>query len=221
MLTIRRNACLVALTVWSCVANNAQSQPTILGPPEALDLGGLAFSSSISSNGLELYYLDGNLNTGVSTRESTIEGFGEPEFVTGDLHPELSRDGLSLYVNQDPGPFGAADIGMLTRTTLDEPFDQRSKEWLGGPVNTSEWERWPAVSSDGRELYFARSEAYSGPFWEIWVSNRASTAATLGGCDATARQHQSWRQWRRFPGHLRRRPDTFLHVGRSTWGIRC
>ena len=180
MTIIPRMTFFIAFAVSWCVVNTARSQPTVQGRPTVLDLGGAALSSSISTDGLEIYYLDAQVNTVVATRESTSENFAAPVFVSGDLHPELSRDGLSLYLNQDPGPYGAADIEVLTRTSIDETFDRRSREWLGGEINTSDWERWPSASSDGRELYFARSETFSGPLWEIWVASRADTAEPWG-----------------------------------------
>lgn len=69
-------------------------------------------------------------------------------------HPTLSADGKKLYfASRMSGGYGGADIWSCT-------FDQKSNTWgqpvnAGPAVNTEGNELYPAVSDDGKKLYFS------------------------------------------------------------------
>jgi peptidoglycan-associated lipoprotein len=69
-------------------------------------------------------------------------------------HPSLSADGKILYFASNmPGGYGKMDIWSCT-------YDQKSNSWgqpknAGPTVNTEGMEVYPAISDDGKKLYFS------------------------------------------------------------------
>ena len=101
-----------------------------------------------------------------------------------DFGPEISADGLVLYVATDrPGGKGDTDVWVSTRGTKDDEWG--SPVHLEGPLNTSYaiWE--VSLTADGLQLYFS-----DGPFsallpgghgnGDVWVATRSSTSESFG-----------------------------------------
>ncbi len=87
-----------------------------------------------------------------------------------DFNPFISRDGLSLYFSSDrPGGYGGFDIWVSHRATVDDPWGP--PENLGPNVNTPFIENSPALSSDGRRLYFQSDRPGFGGL-DLYVSDR-------------------------------------------------
>ncbi len=106
-------------------------------------------------------------------RASRTDAFSAPVNLSGidtaddETGPALSPEGLTLFfVSDRAGGLGRADIWMATRPDPSSPF--------GAPVNVAEVnsdasEIDPAISADGRELFFSRDTSGSR---EIWRSIR-------------------------------------------------
>ena len=81
----------------------------------------------------------------------------------------LSADALTLYFSSDrPGGAGDNDLWVASRPDRDSPFDP--PENLSA-VNDARSDTNPALSSDGRELFFSSTRA-SGP----WRRSRRTRA---------------------------------------------
>ena len=127
---------------------------------------------NISADGLSLYFSEvtgtrgrsgsmGEADIWVTKRKSKNEPWGAPvnlgPTVNGpdsEAAPSISTDGLSIYFNGwRTGGFGGVDIWVTTRKTKDDPWDPPVN--LGPPINSSNREYNPDISSDGSILYFA------------------------------------------------------------------
>lgn len=113
-----------------------------------------------------------------------------PQFSTPTLVAELASDGdesdnptltadlLEIYFTSErEGGTGDADVWTARRSSAAEPF--------GAPepvtaVNTEQTEASPAVSLDGRELWFGSERDGGLGKQDIWVARRASTADAWG-----------------------------------------
>ena len=73
---------------------------------------------------------------------------------SGPGSPSFSTDGLEMYFDSQsrPGGYGGYDIWVATRNTVDE--DWGTPVNLGPPVNSSDRDGCPCISSDGLTLYF-------------------------------------------------------------------
>lgn len=88
-----------------------------------------------------------------------------------EQNAQLSKDGLAIYFSSDrPGGFGALDIYVTRRASLDSPWGPPVN--LGPPVNTPLGDFAPNVSIDGHLLFFAsgRPGGQGGP--DLYVSRR-------------------------------------------------
>lgn len=80
----------------------------------------------------------------------------------------LSPDGKSLYFTgcNRPGGMGSCDI-YVSKRIGDQWGPPRN---LGAPINTSGWEAQPALSADGRVLYFVSNRKGGLGGYDIWKS---------------------------------------------------
>jgi Tol biopolymer transport system component len=164
-----------------------------LGP--TVNSSGMDVSPSISDDGLSLYFSSerpgslGGFDLWVTERSTPDDPWGEPENLGSnvnswydDISPDISSDGLTLYFSDygsgRPGGQGRLDIWVATRATVSDPW-QLAKN-LGKPVNTSDYEKAPCVSSDGLRLYFSGRRAGTHGREDIWVAMRATTADEWG-----------------------------------------
>ena len=109
--------------------------------------------------------------------------FGEPVHLgppisdaSGGMIQFLTADGLEMYscfFHYKPGGLGGWDIWVYRRETVNDDWGE--PENLGPPINTSQSDSQPTISSDGLEMHFV---AYNRPGGygdcDIWVSRRAS-----------------------------------------------
>jgi Tol biopolymer transport system component len=166
------------------------------GPPE--NLGPTVNTPSddgpgcISADGLSLYFASnrpggfGSYDTWVTTRATKGGEWGIPvnlgptvNSTTGDDHPSISADGLSLcFVSNRAGGSGSQDLWVTTRATLSDLWGPPVN--LGPTVNSSNYEEWPSISADGLLLFFYSGPASkSGPD-DIWVTRRATVSNPWG-----------------------------------------
>ena len=96
-----------------------------------------------------------------------------------DQGPAISKNELELYFVREVGGFGLGDLWVSTREHKDDPWGPPQN--LGPTINTSFRESLPALSRDGRRLYFS-SAGHEGGFggFDIWVSERIDRRDPLG-----------------------------------------
>jgi Tol biopolymer transport system component len=84
-----------------------------------------------------------------------------------DAAPCLSADGLMLFFHSDrTGGYGNHDIWIARRKTPDDPWEEPLN--LGSPVNTSAADAGPALSGDGKTLYFFSGRTGGIGAWDLW-----------------------------------------------------
>ncbi len=150
--------------------------PANLGP--LINTSSIEGHPYISADGLSLYFADvtapgdiptrpggyGGGDIWVSTRQTSErmpEGYwGEPQNLGAvvnspayDAAPCISSDGLMLFFHSErTGGYGNHDIWVARRKTPDDPWEEPVN--LGPLVNTSLGDGGPALSADGKTLYF-------------------------------------------------------------------
>jgi serine/threonine protein kinase len=93
-----------------------------------------------------------------------------------DKSPNLSSDGLVLVFQSDrAGGSGRSDIYMSTRASQNDPFGKPTN--LGPMINTSGNEEHPALSADGKTLWFSSNRPGTLGGSDIWYSQRVKRAA--------------------------------------------
>lgn len=97
----------------------------------------------------------------------------------GDQGPAISKNGLSLYFgSMRPAGFGASDIWVSQRASVDEPWGPPMN--LGAGVNTSGVDNIPALSRDGHLLFFNSDREGTSGAADIWVSYRDNVHDDFG-----------------------------------------
>jgi hypothetical protein len=146
--------------------------PTNLGATVNTAAGEVA--PSLSADGLSLYFTseDGYGGQGdiwIATRPTTNSEWGQSanlgpavNSTACETSPCISADGLTLFfcdghwgvaAPQRPGGCGDVVLWVTTRRTVTEPWE--SPVNLGPQINSPYWDGDPALSADGRSLYFA------------------------------------------------------------------
>src|SRR5437870_3104986 len=96
-----------------------------------------------------------------------------------DRQPAIRRDGLEIFFASDrPGTLGALDLWVATRASTSDPWSTPAN--LGPTVNTTLTDARPALSFDGRTLYFQSTRpgavgctSATGPcVFDLWVTTR-------------------------------------------------
>jgi len=88
-----------------------------------------------------------------------------------DEQPAIRRDGLELFFVSDRlGGFGAGDIWVSTRASTADPWS--SPVNLGSVINTAGIEGRPALSFDGKSLYFFSDGRGGFGGTDLFVSTR-------------------------------------------------
>ena len=148
---------------------------------------------SLSADGLELYYADGELGVKdpdgygnsdiwVLTRTSVTAPWSTPENLGSIINtrnventPCISADGLELYFTSNvPDHPRNSEILMTTRVSKDDPWGEPVA--LNTRVNSNQYEYTPFISTDGLTLFFSRGVAKS----HVHVSRRASVTEPWG-----------------------------------------
>jgi len=175
-------------STWDCY-----DSPVHLGPlinTDAFDGG-----PSLSSNGLELYFVSGrpgalggpgDQDIYVTRRKTPHDDWGRPERVPPpisspffDITPSVSRDGLTLYFGSNrPGPFSPPlpDLWVAHRASQTGPWEE--PENLGAGVNTPLFEGSISVSEDDRTAYFAGTT--SGFVFKLYFATRETKHELFG-----------------------------------------
>jgi hypothetical protein len=191
----RKRLMLFGIVVVFVLGRGSAKADFTFGEPENL---GLPLNSSsgdtvacFSADGLEMY-LSSHRSDGYGgediwvvtkkTSERLPEGYwSEPQNLgvtvnsqSDDGSPCISSDGLEMYFHSNRGGgFYGLDIWMTRRSTIDDAWE--IPENLGLSVNSSDWDGWPWLSSDGLELYFiSRNRAGGCGDTDIWISRRAT-----------------------------------------------
>ncbi|MFC1795382.1 LamG-like jellyroll fold domain-containing protein [Planctomycetota bacterium] len=159
-------------------------EPVNLGPNVNSPAGEV--EPAISPDGLELYFgLYTDYIIRVCSRPakdapwSTPEVLGPPVGANTDYSAEVSPDGLSLYFSSGrPGGYGGRDIWVTTRATTQD--DWGTPVNLGLTVNSTSYDAYPSISSDGLALFFTSDRPGGYGDRDIWVTIRPTTGAEWG-----------------------------------------
>jgi Tol biopolymer transport system component len=159
-----------------------RTTPTNLGPTINSQYGDGV--PSISTDGLELYFnsdRSGNYDIWVTRRATKGDTWEEPVKLGPTVNtshrdgsPSISANGLSLYFASDRhGGHGRWDIWVTTRETKADYWSIPIN--IGPSVNTSDEDRGPSVSADGRTLYFCSNRTGSSGPYDLWATSRITT----------------------------------------------
>jgi Tol biopolymer transport system component len=153
--------------------DDAWGEPINLGP---VVNNQHAIHPSISSDSLSLYFQShrsgslGHCDIMVTTRESIYDSFGDPMFLKNvnssgaDWTPDISADGLTLFLMRNPGP---TEIWASTRRTKADDFGAPIR--LPPQVNMPGYDNGiPNLSADGSTLYFISSRPGGFGGWDLW-----------------------------------------------------
>lgn len=88
-----------------------------------------------------------------------------------DRQPAIRRDGLELFLGSDrPGTLGMIDLWVATRASTADPWSTPVN--LGPAINTTSLDARPALSFDGRTLYFQSTRPGGFGGFDIYRSTR-------------------------------------------------
>ncbi|MGH7242576.1 MAG: hypothetical protein ACREJD_04085 [Phycisphaerales bacterium] len=125
------------------------------------------YEPKVSADGLTMVFVRRRAGSNADLMEArwTPTGWSEATAIEAvntehdELGPELSRDGKSLYFYSDrPGGLGGYDIWVSK--FVDGKWDAANN--LGATVNSSANEYGPALSADGKSLYFSSNRLRAG-----------------------------------------------------------
>jgi len=153
--------------------------------------------ASLSMDGLTMYFFSrrgggqGQYDLYEATRPTINDDFGTPvNMGTGvngpdlDYAPTVTSDGLTMYyVSERSGSLGPSSIWKSTRTSVNDPFGAPS---LVPNVNSISRDEAPAISADGKRLYFISDRPAEFGGWDIFVANAVedpSNASFSTGAD--------------------------------------
>jgi hypothetical protein len=170
---------------------DAWSTPTQLDAP--VNPAATQNFPSLSADGLELYFADGENGTPDPTgygdsdiwvleRASKCDPWGAPQnlgsminSVHGESTPCISADGLELYFASNvPDHPQNSEIRVSSRLSKDDPWGQPVT--LNTNVNSNQYEYTPFISTDGLSLFFSRGYFTS----HVHVCTRITTSDPWG-----------------------------------------
>ena len=154
-------------------------EPVNLGPP--VNSSAWDGAPSISGDGLSLFFHSGrtgNLDLWVATRETvddewgTAVNLGLPVNSSGlDADPDISADGLRLFfASNRGGGYGGVDLWMAERASPSDPWETPINlgPTINGPLNGYHHVSDPAISPDGRTLYFGSGAWPENSTFDLW-----------------------------------------------------
>jgi len=166
--------------------NDPFAAPSILANVNSANASDDDGPRSLSPDGLTLYMYSnrgggvGSYDLYQATRPTVNDDFGAPVSLGGavnsaseDIGPSVTADGLTMYfMSNRPGGLGSNSIWQSTRASVNDPFGPAT---LVPNVNSTAIDAAPAVSTDGKRLYFQseRSGGFGGR--DIWVANAVDT----------------------------------------------
>jgi Tol biopolymer transport system component len=136
----------------------------------------------VSPDGLTLW-LSGGGELWTSQRSSTQEPFGRrvnagPMVNNGrtwDSEPSLTADGLQLFFCSDRDTANKdVNLWSCSRSSLSEPWAPAVR--LNSEVNSRASDLCPAISGDGKTLYFTSSRQGGSGGRDIWSASRPSVS---------------------------------------------
>ncbi len=178
-----------------CDADFIFGEPTKIPNVSVPGAGG----PQISRDGLEFYFTRDSdedcQDLWIARRSSVGEEWSTPVRLEPPVNspypvggPCLSPDGLELYFSDgmpmqyeamgcvpDPSGYGGGDIWVTRRATNDSAWDDPIN--LGPPVNTSNYEDHPCLTSDGLTLFFTSDRSGSAT---LWMASRPAIDAPWG-----------------------------------------
>jgi hypothetical protein len=96
-----------------------------------------------------------------------------------DFAPHLSSDGLALYLTSTrPESLGGEDLWVVRRASRHDAWGPATN--LGPAINTAANERSPALSVNGRLLFFGTDRPGGSGGFDIWLSWRADPNDDFG-----------------------------------------
>ena len=162
-------------------------EPTNLGPTiNSSYADGLG---CFSSDGLEMYFDSrryGGCDIYVTGRATIYDDWGTPVNLGPSVNtsaweegPSLSADGLELFFHSNrSGGHGGVDLWVSKRPTTQDPWGEPDN--LGQLVNSSDYDFFSSISTDGLELYFCSYRPGGYGDCDLWVTTRATTDANWG-----------------------------------------
>ena len=131
---------------------------------------------SISSDGLELYYVTGpvgdDTNIYVSIRENISTDWGAPQSLDQlnpqgmEWSPDISSDGRVLFFGRTDDWTTPCDIWMAIRDSVSGDWNPPIK--LGPPINIDSSQCGTTTSADGRFLLFDSDRSGGHGDYDIW-----------------------------------------------------
>ena len=137
---------------------------------------------NISVDGLSLYFCDylkprpgghGGWDIYVSTRETISDPWGVPVNLGSlvnspgiDASPNISADGLLLFLNSEGPDSLGADLYVARRPTIGDDWGPSVN--LGPTINKNGFDLWPNISADGSTLYFASERPGGSGSIDLW-----------------------------------------------------
>ncbi len=201
-------------------------KPVNLGPVVNSEFGDI--NPNISRDGLTLYFADvegdgtpprtgglGTTDVWMTTRGSLSDPWGAPVNVGAPVNtavtdgsPEISDDGLLLFVNRWLGGTAPFGIWVATRRTPQDPWS--APKSLGATVNTATWDGNAELSADGRTLYFVSARGNAAGFTDLWEVS-ISPVVDLNGDGKVDREdiHALMNNWGRNNPHCDIGPTPF------------
>lgn len=125
-------------------------------------------SSRVGGPGLQDIYLIALHQDGTFGPAMLAEGLNSS---FRDSGPTIRRDGLEIFfVSERPGGVSAVDIWVSTRASTSDAWSTPVN--LGAPINGTGNDAGPALSLDGKSLYFHSSRPESVGGFDLWVVTR-------------------------------------------------
>ena len=160
---------------------DAWSTPVNLGP--TINTSADQWASSLSANGLELYFCDWHVympngygygDIWLSTRASISDAWNPPVNlgpIVNSAYPEfgmdISGDGLRLFFGCNrPGGYGLEDIWVATRASTSDSWEPPVN--LGPPVNSNGHDATPRLTPDGSTMYFGSARGGGYGDFDLW-----------------------------------------------------
>ncbi|MHC4517188.1 MAG: LamG-like jellyroll fold domain-containing protein [Planctomycetota bacterium] len=165
-------------------------EPVNLGPP--VNTSDREGGPRLSADDLSLLFHSnrpggsGGTDLHIATRPSKNDAWGVPANLgptvnssANDAGASISADGVELYFHSSrSGGLGGADLYVATRLTIHDDWGEPMN--LGSPVNTSDYDYSPNISSDRLTLFFYSTRPGGYGSTDIWMARRITIDAVWG-----------------------------------------